>query len=258
MMRNQFDEMLNETLHELGNATILTEEQQNAILENIHTQIEERRFQMKFNKSKKILIAAAAIMVLGTVTVIGAGKISGYRSGVNVEEIDFTNASELSKAEDLMGAAPKAPQEFKNGIKFKAGYMVDVEVYDEAGITIGTYPQVSIDYSNLLFLSIEKPLDEEELNHPLIKSETYQSVELCGYEDAYLFLPPDVEPGEADLKREAEGRLYISYGSSEEERKTFRYIQWKEEGLTYLLSTFSEDYSMDELMIMAKEVVDVK
>ena len=49
----------------------------------------------------------------------------------------------------------------------------------------------------------------------------------------------------------------ISYGSSEEERKVYRYVNWSENGMVYSLSSF-DDMSCDDLMGLAKEVIDAK
>uniref|UniRef100_UPI000B1CD437 hypothetical protein n=1 Tax=Clostridium sp. NkU-1 TaxID=1095009 RepID=UPI000B1CD437 len=49
----------------------------------------------------------------------------------------------------------------------------------------------------------------------------------------------------------------ISYGSDKEERKVYRYVSWSENGMEYSLSSF-DDLSCDDLIGMAKEVIDAK
>ena len=35
-------------------------------------------------------------------------------------------------------------------------------------------------------------------------------------------------------------------------------VSWEEDGLSYMLSTFSEEYGFEDLIQMAKEVIDVE
>ena len=76
-------------------------------------------------------------------------------------------------------------------------------------------------------------------------------------EERYIFLPPDGQPTKEESELEAEGELFISYGTDEREEKLFKSVAWKKEGLSYLLSTYDEDLDIDELLEMAREVIEI-
>lgn len=110
--------------------------------------------------------------------------------------------------------------------------------------------------SGRISLSVQKTNDMiPNASTPNQKEEEYNGILLGATEDQYLFLPPDVTPSEEDLKLQDEGKLYISYGSSQEERKVFRNVSWTKDGLQYLLYTY-EDKSLDEMINMAKAYID--
>ena len=67
-----------------------------------------------------------------------------------------------------------------------------------------------------------------------IAEEKYGGVVLQGQEDHYLFLHPDTKPDEEDLKLQEEGKLFIGYGSAEEQRKVFRSVSWTGNDREYL------------------------
>ena len=73
----------------------------------------------------------------------------------------------------------------------------------------------------------------------------------------YVFLPEGQEPSEEDKKLQEEGKLMISYGSDQEERKLFKSVNWSENGIDYTLFTF-ENVELNSMTAMAKEVIDMK
>ena len=86
----------------------------------------------------------------------------------------------------------------------------------------------------------------------------YNGIALELTADNYLFLPPDAQPSAEDQELEQAGELYISYGTDKEERKTFQVVSWEEDGLSYMISDFSGEYGFEDLLQMAKEVIDVE
>lgn len=207
-------------------------------------------------KGKKILVAAAAIVAVGAMTVFGAGKVIGYSSSVNKNKVDYKNAREIRQAEDQLGAVPRAPQQFANGLIFDSGYFTMVDGMDENDNIVDSFPEIMITYGDAIFLHIS-PVgaysSDEEI--PAVHSRQSGSISINAYTMDYLFLPPDASPSAEDLALEEAGRLAISYGAVEEERETYRYVTWHEDGLKYLLSTFDVNYELEELLDMAEEVL---
>ncbi len=257
-MNREFDESLKRMLVSELDTVEMAEEEDRRVLAGIHQQIKERSNVMKFPKRKLIVAIVAAVAVTGTITAVAAGKIVGLSSGTNRNEAVYTAAEMEQLAQKHLDAKIHIAKELSDGSVFQEGNISKVKGVDETGSTVISYPRVSARYSSdgLIFLSIERlaagiPKDTS----PNLKEETYHGIVLGAREDQYLFLPPDASPGEEDRKLEAEGKLYISYGSSEVERKTFRNVHWEKDGITYLLNTF-EDKSLDELFQMAKDFLD--
>ena len=218
----------------------------------------ERSKRMRHNKKRTGLVLAAALIVMGTVTAIAAGKVAYTSSSTSADERIDTMAELLPQAKASLGQGVKIPERYANGSAFKYGYLIDVEAFDDAHNAIGSFPEASVSYAGPgnVSLSISKPLERTEKKGRYDLTETYQDIQIQGKTDQYLFLPPDQEPSEADKKLEEEGKLMISYGSSEVERKAFHSVQWREGDLEYLLFTF-EDVTLGDLAAMAKETIDL-
>ncbi|KEZ88540.1 hypothetical protein IO98_17850 [Lacrimispora celerecrescens] len=235
---------------------------ENRCLREIHKKIEMRSRIMKFNKKRMVaaLAAVCTITVMGTVTAIAGGKITGLFSSTSRDEMVHSKAELIQLAERQMGTTPKIVDTFSNGISFNEGSITKVEGRDENQNPLITYPELYAGYgeNNRVGLDIHENQDMiPQGSSTVIKHEVYQDITLEAHEDDYLFLPPDAKPSEEDSKLEEEGKLMISYGSSEEERKVYRYVNWSENGMKYTLSS-SDDLSCDDLIGMAKEVIDVK
>lgn len=256
-MGRQLDETLREGLRAQAESLSFSEEQSSRVLNNIHN-LNRRKITM-MGKGKKILVAAAAIFVIGSLTVYGAGQVIGYRSSVNVNQVDYKNAQEVRKAEDKLGVVPKVPQHFLNGAAFQSGYFMMVDGVDEHDNIVKSYPSVSVNYDEGIFLDISPAgaqMSDEEI--PAEKSRQSGGISLNAYATNHLFLPPDASPSADDLALEEDGKLQIGYGSAEEERKTYRYVTWNKDNLRYSLATFNENYELEELLDMAEEVLAVE
>lgn len=257
-MNRDMDARLKERLASEIDTVSMTEEADRRVLAGIHQQIEERGNIMKYPKRKMVVAIAAAIAVTGTITAIAAGKIVGLVSGTNQDEA-ITSVAELEeKAEQRLEADLYITEALSDGSAFKEGYIMDVKGVDEAGNMVTSYPSVTAMYGTdgRISLSVEKVNDmipkSPTANQ---KEEEYKGILLGATEDQYLFLPPEVTPSEDDLKLQDEGKLYISYGSSEIERKAFKNVEWTKDGLQYLLYTY-DDKSLDEMLEIAKGYID--
>lgn len=257
-MSRELDERLKDMLVSGLDTVEMTDEADRRVLAGIHQQIKERSNIMRYPKKRLVVAIAAAVVVTGTITAVAAGKIVGLVSGSSREGM-VHSAAELEKmAEKNLDADIHIAEVLSDGSAFKEGLVTDVKGVDEEGNTMVSYPEVIAMYGadGQISLSIERgAAGIPEDTSPNQKEEEYKGIVLGGREDNYLFLPPDSTPSEEDLKLEAEGRLYISYGSSEVERKAFKNVHWEKDGVKYLLFTFG-DKSLDELTEMAKAYLD--
>lgn len=238
----------------------MTEMTKNHILSGIHVQIKERRYVMRNSKKKFIISAAAAILALGTISAIAAGRIVGLSSSTNPTEAIHSVVELKAKADKELGADINIAEALSDGSAFKEGYITEVSATDKDGNTVMTYPEVNIYYGakREISMSIQKAVGGLPKEPIAAQMELdYQGIKIRAKEDQYLFLPPDATPSEKDLKLEEEGKLFISYGSSKEERQIFKNVSWTKDGVEYLLFTFGNK-SIDEMIQMAKAYIDVK
>lgn len=235
---------------------------ENRCLREIHKKIEMRSGIMKFNKKRMVaaLAAVCTITVMGTVTAIAGGKITGLFSSASRNDMVHSKTELVELAKSQMGTAPKLVDAFSNGISFNEGSIIKVEGRDENQNPLITYPELYAGYgeNNRVALDIHEHQDMvTQGSSTMVKQDVYQNITLEAHEDNYLFLPPNAKPSEEDSKLEEEGKLMISYGSDKEERKVYRNVNWSENGMDYLLSSF-DDLSCEDLIGMAKEVIDAK
>ncbi len=231
-------------------------------LREIHKKIEMRSRNMKFNKKRMVaaLAAMCTITVMGTVTAIAGGKITSLMSSVSRNEMVHSKDALIQSAKSKMGTVPKLVDTFSNGLAFNEGIITNVEGRDENQNPMITYPELYAGYgeNNRVALDVYQHQDMiSQDSSDAKKQEVYKDITLSAYEYNYLFLPPDAKPSEEDLKLEEEGKLMISYGSSQEERKIYRHVGWSENDMVYSLSS-ADDLSCDDLFAMAKEVIDAK
>lgn len=259
-------EMKNQLIQEVS-AIDFPEEMEEKILDGVHRQIRKRRKKMRKGKTYTKVILAAALVIIGTVTAIGAGKVAYYSSGhsINDEVHDFAELT--AKAKGQLGENLHFPENLAEGISFSRGIVVQVEAKDEEHNVVETFPEANVYYlteegksinlsvSKSANLPLSKSLEEAVEKEEVELAETYQEILISGKSDPYLFLPPDQKPSAEEQQLEAEGKLFISYGSSEIERAVFTSVSWDEGGLHYLMHTF-EDVELRELIELAKNVID--
>lgn len=257
-MNKNLDDRLKDLLTSELDTVEMTEHTDRRMLAGIHQQIQERSNIMKYPKKRMIMVAAAAIVALGTITAIAAGKVVGLVTSTNRNEAIHSTVELAEDAQKQLGTKLYIPDALSDGLAFAEGQIVDVNGVDEAGNTITTYPELRAMYGANCEVSIVmyRPVaGVAESAQTFLREEEYNGIMLGANEYSYLFLPPDATPSEEDLKLEAEGKLSIGYGSSEEQRDIFKTVEWTIDGVNYMLDTFS-DKSLDEMMGFAKAYLD--
>ena len=82
----------------------------------VHERIKEESGMRRWSM-RKIVVAAAAICVFGSMTAIAAGRIASVSSHSTHEE-EITQYSQLAAMEAQVGVKTGAPQAFSNGFAF--------------------------------------------------------------------------------------------------------------------------------------------
>ena len=170
----------------------LDEEKKERIFAEAQERIQERSQNMyKIKKKKTMFVAAAAAAVmLGTITAVGAGTVEGLFTSIHTDQVDYRSGKEMKAAERVMGAVPKAPDQFSNGLEFQAGYLTSVNGADESGTIVESYPGISVSYGEDVSLFIEKvPASMKQEKRDADAAAEYKGIQLELTADPYLFLP---------------------------------------------------------------------
>lgn len=259
-MKRDWEKQIKDEIVSEVSSVPFSKAEEDRILEAVHRRMAERSKIMKLSKKKISIVLAAAMILVGAATAMGAGRIAYLMSSTSRNDAIFSAEQLLPSAEKKLGQKPKLVAAFADGLKFGEGYVTDVNALDENNNRVDSYPEIYVYYQGDkdVTLSILKPLEGlSQAEGKALLKETYKDVLLQGSIDAYLFLPPTQEPSEADRKLEAEGKLMISYGSETEQRKSFKSVVWEEEGLKYHLFSFDE-VELQDLVRYAKEIIDVQ
>lgn len=225
----------------------------------IHKKLSKRSDCMKFRKNKlaTAFTAMLVITILGTVTAVAAGKITGFVSVSDKKVHSIAELRESSKTQ--MKASPKFPDNFTNGMAFVKGYISEVKGVDEDNNQVITYSEAYAYYGENPQVTLASHVHQDAVSEEDLpgQKEVYQNIELTAYEIQYVFLPEGQEPSKEDKKLEEEGKMMISYGSDQEERKLLKSVHWSENGIDYQMFTF-DNAELNSLTAMAKEMINIK
>lgn len=218
---------------------------------------------MKRISAKRVLIGvAAACLLVGTVGIAGSGIKSYFGSGSIIP--DYKNFEELAQAEAQVGYEIKAIENFSNGFKMQGIHIIDFAIQNEAGQTEAEQKELSISYkkgSDKLSFSGRKLMDMENPDEILNFRAPDQSLQVNGSQIIYMettnkFVPPDYELTEEDKANMEKDNFNLAYGSDEVDINKGYYTGWIENGVIYTFYGADLSISPDEMLNMAKEVIE--
>lgn len=206
-MKQKWEKEVQDELNREISSIDFPKEAEDRILTRVHYQIEKGRKTMKWTKKQIRLILAAAMVIIGAITAIGAGKVVFTSGGHNINDELHDVAQLKAQAEEAFGEKIRLPEGFSDGTGFVSGIVSDIEGMDENKNLVDTRPELFVHYKQgnvRISLSIMKPFDYagSEKGQSML-SETFNGISIEGREDNYLFLPPDAEPSEEDRQLEA-------------------------------------------------------
>lgn len=264
-----FDVCIREALNRKAETLKPSSEDAGRMCAVIHERIKEEEKMTGRWSIKKAAAAAAVVCALGTITAVAAGKVTQSISHSDLRE----EVREYSKAEELrdrLGADVKMPETFSNGYSFQAAVPSHDQGMDEEGNVVTQGENLNVVYGKAGMADVnldiqitpvygEAAAGEAAFGEAASGDQVFRhgDVVLSYSCDQYLFLPPDQKPSEEDQAREAAGELYISYGSSEEQRKESSYITWSDDGMIYMLLSFDNTMTPEEFAGMAGEIIDM-
>lgn len=254
--KSLLEEQISRTLHRQARSLQVTSADEERMRCSVHRRIKEESAMRKWS-TRKILVVAAAVCVLGSITAIAAGKVTN--SSGHSSHLDEFKYDQLGKMESELGFATKAPEAFSNGYRFDTGMPVMNEGRDDEGNVVKEGKSLSLNYKKDgvpdIFVSVENIslYDEQSQGDQTFD---HNGIAITFSSDNYLFVPPDYEISEEEKAKEEAGELYISYGSDQVEHKTIQSMLWEDGGVFYCITSFDSPLTAQELAQMAGEIID--
>ena len=262
MEDRKLDTMIEETLEQQASRISMSPERQRKIKQSVRNNKIKEESRMRHISKRKGVLAAAVMCVLMSIVAVAGGKAVAWVSGSSPNNPDISTFADMKKAEDYMGAEIQAVETFSNGLTFDRGFLETVEEWDENNQVVGTFPNVILRYkkgSQRANMSLN-PLgqDESSAGHAETQTIAYNGVNLTVTKDNYKFVPVNYKVTPEEQAAMDAGQLYVSYGSDQVEETAYYCVSW-DNGLSYLLAAFSDDgLSAEDLVQMAKEIVDAE
>lgn len=252
-MRNAYDEI---RLAPESSARI------RAALERELSSGEEKEPVKTATKTIHILLIAAILAVLAAGSAFALGLPHSTGSHYMRDQGVYRSLKDLPEVEKIVGYPVTAVEEFSNGLRFESLYVGGEAVYDEDFNVLQEYYGVMAEYRSddgkRITLSLTPVLDILGGHEAPAPSETrdLDGVELRLSFDRYRFVPPDYEKTEEDLRREAAGHFYISYGADAVEEHDYAFADFVLDGVNYvLMDSDASPASGDTLTQMAAELL---
>lgn len=208
------------------------------------------------SKKKFAIIAAAAVLTLGTAAFAG-GEIVKNIFSRSSSIPDYVSLPTQERIAEDIGYEVLLIESFSNGYKFKDGGIVNSGFSDENGNISESFKSVDFRYeknSDIVYFSQQKITAETEMTG----KETAQADENGIYFSSYTnkLVPPGYELTEDDKNAEASGELVFSFGSSKVKTSEVCGAVWEKNGVRCELMQIDGKLTSDELCDMAKEAID--
>ena len=228
-------------------------------------QLAGRSRKMKLFSAKKIVIAAAAVALLGSITAVAVGHIATSESHSSVLD-QVEDYGKIDSVRQEVGFDFPSLESFSNGFAFQYALPIDGSDYDEDGNVLGVYKTVGLSYSdgtqdvniyiNELSAASESDSDADEPSavRPVWSGEK-AGIPMTVTQTVYKFVPPDYELTEEDLQLQASGDVVFSYGSDEVITKTSYSCMFDYDGLSYDIMGFDLTLQPEALADMAAELI---
>lgn len=208
----------------------------------------------------KIIAAAAALIMLSILTAWAATVILSRRSSHSSIIPDYYSVPSQETLQKDIGIAPNIPKSFSNGFEFFGGHIVENEDYTEDNNVFESYKSISCDYrkdGERISLHADaaiagNQMDDEET------AEVYQGSEIKYFAYTNKLVPGDYQLTDQDKEDKKSGKYVFSYGSTEIEIREVQLLGWEYNKLNYTLCAIDTSLSKNELVQMAKEIINAQ
>lgn len=217
---------------------------------------------MKFSV-KKVVAAAAAIALIGSMTAMAAGRLASREAHSDLRD-QVTDYSKLNRIEAEAGFVFPAVEEFSNGFRFVSAVPSDNSDYDEEGNVLSSYKGVALNYTDgsqdvSVYIYQSRSYDDGNASNapgitPVWEGEK-DGLNLRVTRTVFKFVPPDYELTQEDLAAQESGSVVFSYGSSSVREQVSYNCVLEKGGLSYDLLGFDLTMEPEELAGMAAELL---
>ena len=200
---------------------------------------------------------AAAVTLLLCATAFATGIICKSFGSSHSYIPDYTGIPSRETLRKDIGFETGVVEEFSNGYRYGGGSIVRNRAYDTDGNLVVRYPGLHCAYRRgLERVDLDIDGGPDRIDAGIETAEVYAGRELKY--DAYLnkFVPPGYRLTEQDRRDEASGKYVFSYGSAEVEIDAVQQVLWEDAGLHYTICVLDSELDRDELLRMAKEIID--
>lgn len=211
----------------------------------------------KISVKKCILIAAAAVMIIGTAA-FASSKAVVTISGGSSSIPDYKTLPTQSEVKKETGFEPKLIESFSNGYTFSQGNNVNEKLTDEENGVLKKYTSLKLWYEkdgDKITLSS----DTSEESHSYAEyddTEVYNGIQIAYNSYTNKFVPPDYEKTAQDIADEENGDIVFSYGTDDVEIMQIQGAAWEQDGIYYNITAMDSPLDRDEIINMAKEIID--
>lgn len=207
------------------------------------------------SKKKISVIAAVAVLALGTTVFAASGIISKWYSSSSSDP-EYKSLPTAQQVKKDIGYDAVLISEFENGYAFKDGSIVNNDLADEDGNSVEKFKSVSFDYEkngDTVIFSQDKFNSKIDMDGNVIK--TVDGADIYYYSYTNKIVPADYKMTDEDKKAEADGELVFSSGSSDVQISEVQSVTWVKDNIQYQLMQMDGALSRDELAEMAEEVI---
>ena len=259
MKNNQFDNQIKKGLQEQADFFGQSADPDSGfdkILDRLQTQKMEETKMKHFNMKKAIIATAAAVMVLGTITVAASGKITSIVSH-SLAFPQYTRYTDLPKAESAAGVTTNAPETFSNGYQFYGISIENMSYETDDNTKVDSFKALSIEYRS----GSDRVLYDVQPRPTLIENtdNRYETFEQDGITYYYQemrnkWVPVGYEPTDEENAQMEAGTLNIGVGASEISYSDSKCIVWEVNGHQRELFCMDNEISKEDLIAMALEI----
>ena len=217
---------------------------------------EKSRGRVKYGSRKLAAIVAIAALLALAGTALAAG--GDWRGWLSFPAEKYDSMPSGNKLENEIDYAAVLIESFENGYDFKHGYTVDNEIIDDIGDVKDNFKSVMFEYEkdgDIVYFSQEKT--EAEID---VKGEQVDSIsgtDVYYYSYVNKIVPEDYELSEEEKSARESGEIIFSWGSDEVKLTEVRSLQWEKNGINYMLLQIGGLLDCEELVGMARQILDV-